>query len=239
MTSLQLDPENLRLGKRVLTLRLRRSKRAKRLILRLAPGEEALILTLPPGVSREQGVAFVQRQEDWIEQRLAQLSHRVPFAEGAFPPLLGEMHEIRHAPEARRGVWREEGCLWVSGSPEHLPRRVKDFLREEARELLRARAREKWNLLPARSARPLGRISVRDTTSRWGSCSSAGNLNFSWRLILAPEPVFDYVVAHEVAHLVHMNHSKDFWKLNDQLTPDMKGARRWLREQGASLLRYG
>lgn len=239
MSSLQLDPGMIRVGDRLLALKVRRSPRAKRLILRLSPDEEALLLTLPAGVTRDAGLAFVRRQEGWIHQRLAALPDRVAFAEGVRLPLLGEEHEIRHAPTARRGVWREPGCLWVSGDADHLPRRVGDFLRAEARDLLRARAREKWSLLPAESARPLRRVSVRDTTSRWGSCSPAGNLNFSWRLIFVPEPVFDYVVAHEVAHLVHMNHSAAFWKLNDSLTPEMRTARRWLKEKGASLLRYG
>lgn len=239
MPSLQLDPDILRLGDRTLAIRLRRSSRAKRMILRVAPGEDMLVLTLPPGVSREQGLTFVQRQEGWIKQRLARLPLRVPFTEGTRLPLLGKLHEIRHVPEARRGVWRDADCLWVSGATEHLARRLTDFLRAEARDLLRARAREKWELLPPQAARPLRQVSVRDTTSRWGSCSSAGNLNFSWRLIFAPEPVFDYVVAHEVAHLVHMNHSPAFWKLNDRLTSDMRSSRRWLRDEGARLLRYG
>jgi len=239
MTSLQLDPSLLLLDGRPVAVRVRRSSRAKRMILRIVHDEEALLLTLPTGVTREAGLDFVRRQQTWIQQRLSKLPDRVPFAEGAKLPLLGEEHEIRHAPEERRGVWREAGCLCVSGKAEHLPRRVSDYLREEARKLLRTRAREKWASLPAGTARPLRRVAVRDTSSRWGSCSSQGNLNFSWRLIFAPEPVFDYVVAHEVAHLVHMNHSPAFWQLNDSLTPDMHYARQWLRSQGARLLRYG
>lgn len=239
MQSVRLEPDILELDARALVLRLRKSPRAKRMILRLAANEDALVLTLPPGVPREEGLAFVRRQEDWIKQRLAERPARVPFAAGVRLPLLGEEHQIRHAPHARRGVWREGGSLWVSGSAEHLPRRLTDFLRNEARELLRARAREKWSLLDPQNARPLRRVTVRDTTSRWGSCSSAGNLNFSWRLIFAPELVFDYVVAHEVAHLVHMNHSPAFWQLNERLTGDMKTARRWLKERGSALLLYG
>ena len=87
--------------------------------------------------------------------------------------------------------------------------------------------------------RPPARISMRDTRSRWGSCSRAGNLNFSWRLVMAPENVLDYVVAHEVAHLRELNHSARFWTLVDTLCPDVKDARWWLRTHGAALHRYG
>jgi predicted metal-dependent hydrolase len=112
---------------------------------------------------------------------------------------------------------------------------VTDFLRHEARRELSARAGEKAQ----RIARRPGRISIRDTQSRWGSCSSDGDISFSWRLILAPEPVLDYVVAHEVSHLVHLDHGPRFWALVEKLAAEVAGPRRWLRRNGGALLRYG
>lgn len=239
MVQKEAQPEILMVDGKAVPLRFRHAPRAKRMTLQLAPAEEALVLSLPPTVSRREGLAFASRQSAWIRDSLARLPRRVPFAAGERLPILGTIHEIQLRPGARRGVWREGGFLLVSGRPEHLARRVRDHLRSEARRLLSERARQKAVLLPQDSGRRLGRVSVRDTVSRWGSCSSRGDLSFSWRLILAPEAVFDYVVAHEVAHLVHLNHSAAFWELNASLTADFRPARRWLRQHGASLLRYG
>lgn len=239
MADKESDHEILLVDGSAVPLRLRRSPRARRLTLRLQPAEGALLLTLPPGVDRREGLAFAARQEGWIRGRLAALPPHIPFAPGSRLPLLGVEHEIRAMPAARRGVWREPGLLLVSGRPEHLARRVEDHLRGEARRLLAERARQKVAALPAGGGRALRRVTVRDTASRWGSCSARGDLSFSWRLILAPETVFDYVVAHEVAHLVHLDHSPAFWALTARLTPDPAGPRRWLRERGAELLRYG
>jgi hypothetical protein len=148
---------------------------------------------------------------------------------------LGQPHVIVHDPAARRGVWRDAGVIRVSGFAEHLPRRVRDFLKREARAMLTERAHDKAGRLD----RPIARISLRDTRSRWGSCSSDGGLSFSWRLILAPEEVLDYVVAHEVAHLMHHDHGAKFWALVTDLTPSVDAPRQWLRAHGPELHRYG
>lgn len=220
------------------TYRLRASARARRITLRLAPRDGSLQVTVPPGVPQRQVLAFLESQSGWIARRRAALPDAIPFAEGSCLPILGQPHHIRHCPDARRGVWLEEGHLNVSGPPAHLPRRVEDFLRRHARQQLAERARLVARQLPPQ-ARPLGRVSVRDTTSRWGSCSANGNLSFSWRLIFAPERVFDYVVVHEVAHLMHLDHSRAFWRLVALMQADFESARGWLRRDGSSLLRYG
>ncbi|MFP4003729.1 MAG: M48 family metallopeptidase, partial [Alphaproteobacteria bacterium] len=144
---------------------------------------------------------------------------------------------IRHRPEARRGVWlnAETGALCVSGGAKHVERRVADWLRREARIDLCARV---WLHAAAIGERP-SRITVRDTKSRWGSCSQEGALSFSWRLILAPPGVLDYVAAHETAHLKYMNHGPRFQALLRRLAPDTERHEGWLREQGPDLHRYG
>ena len=123
----------------------------------------------------------------------------------------------------------------MRGGPDHVARRVRDHLVRFARQELARRAR----IHAARIGRTVNRITVRDTKSRWGSCSASGSLSFSWRLILAPEPVLDYVVAHEVAHLVEMNHSARFWKLVRTMVADPASQRAWLKRHRAELLSYG
>ncbi len=182
-----------------------------------------------------EGLAFATQKADWLLAQLDALPARVPFADGAVIPVLGRDHVIRHVAGARRGVWRHDGEILVSGLAEHLPRRTTDFLRVEARAAIGPLARSK----AAEIDRRVSRLTIRHMTSRWGSCGSDGALCFCWRLILAPEPVFDYVIAHEVAHLRHMNHGPRFWKLVARLTPDLNGARRWLKHNGDALLAYG
>jgi predicted metal-dependent hydrolase len=168
------------------------------------------------------------------------LPQAAPFADGAVVPLRGEPHRITHRRGARGTVWTESDgnggrLLCVAGHVPHLNRRVTDFLRREAKRDLDAASR--------RFARDLGlaidHVSVRDQSSRWGSCSTTGVLSFSWRLILAPSHVLEYLAAHEVAHLVEMNHSARFWRVVNRLVPDHQMAKAWLDAHGADLHRYG
>lgn len=228
-------PHILRTERRSVALDVRRSRRARRITLSVDPASGAVRLMLPQRTALAEGLDFARDKARWIEARLAALPARVAFEVGAEVPYLGRPHVIAHAPDARRGVWREAQVIRVSGFPEHLARRVRDFLLCEARREIAGRVQAKVD----RIGRPVGRITLRDTRSRWGSCSSSGALNFSWRLILAPEAVLDYVVAHEVAHLVHPNHGAGFWALVAELTPAVAAPRRWLRREGAGLFRYG
>ena len=178
---------------------------------------------------------FARRKADWLIAQIDARPPRVPFAEGAVVPVLGVDHVIRHRPGARRGAWREDGTIFVSGFAEHMARRVTDLLKAEAQSEIAPRARAKAAIVK----REIRRIGIRHMTSRWGSCGSDGALCFCWRLILAPEAVLDYVVAHEVAHLRYMNHGPRFWALVARLTPDAKGAQAWLKAHGDTLLAYG
>lgn len=217
------------------SIAVKRSALARRMSLRVDPVGGGIVVVLPPGVAAAEAVRFAQRQQAWIATRLEALPGRIAFADGARVPLLGTPHEIRGAPAARRGVWAEDGVLHVSGRPEHLGRRVRDFLAAEARRQLVPRA----HLLATRLGARVGRVTVRDTRSRWGSCSAAGDLAFSWRLVMAPESVLAYVVAHEVAHLAEMNHGPAFWRHVAALADDPCGSRQWLKAHGPELHRYG
>lgn len=216
-------------------LELRESPRARRMTLRVDPGRGLIQVVIPKGVSEREAVRFVDRHAAWVQSRLAALPPERPFVDGAPVPVLGRDHVVRHDPSLRGAGRRENGELRVGGGPEHTARRVRDLLTAEARRLLTERAHAMAAMLGVR----VKGVSIRDTRSRWGSCSAAGRLSFSWRLILTPEAVFDYVVAHEVAHLVEMNHSPRFWAQVAHLGHDAATARAWLRRHGAALLRFG
>ena len=213
----------------------RRSPRARRVSLRIDPARGAVVVTLPPRAGRRQGMALLQAHSRWVADRLGALAPRVAFEEGAVVPLLGEPHPIRHQPDGVGGVWREGGEIRVSGDAAFLARRVADWLRAEARREITPRALDH----AARVGRSVKRIAIKDPRTRWASCAPDGTLAFSWRLVLAPPWVLDYVVAHEVAHLVEMNHSPRFWAVVRALTPHGEAAKAWLAANGARLLRYG
>ena len=230
-----LRHETLHLAGQPRAVELRTHPKARRLILRLGRDGESLRVTLPPGIPAQHGLAFAARHEAWLQRRLAAVPDRVPFEPDNTIPIRDVPHVIRHRPEARRGVWLAEGALHVSGAAEHVPRRVRDFLIAEARREIVPQAHE----LAERLGRETGRITLRDTRSRWGSCSAKGHLNFCWRLIFAPDWVIAYVVAHEVAHLEHLDHSAAYWRCLRGLTDDVEAPRAWLNTNALRLQRYG
>lgn len=233
--TIQEDTVVLSVAGREIPLRVRHNPRARRLTLRIDPARNGAVVTLPAATSLDEGLAFAKRKSGWLLDRLDRVPQPVPLIDGASVPFLGEPHRIRHTAGTRGLIRRTGGEIRVPGRAEHLPRRLIDWLKREARRELAERAR----ILADRIGKRPGRISVRDTRSRWGSCSANGNLSFCWRLILAPEFVLDYVVAHEVAHLIERNHGPGFWKLVSELTDETDRARSWLRRNGDSLLRYG
>lgn len=212
----------------------RRSSRARRVSLRIDPREGAVVVTLPPRTTRTAGMALLMDHADWVSQRLAALPGQISFVDGAHVPLHGIEHRIAHV-GGRGGVWVEGRQINVGGEPDFLARRVGDYMRAEARRQMSALAAEKS---AAAGVRP-SRVSVKDTKSRWGSCAANRSLAFSWRLVMAPHFVQDYVAAHEVAHLRHMNHGPRFWALVETLTPHTAPAVAWLRNDGPRLLRIG
>ena len=230
-----LEPEVVHLPSGATRVEWRRHARARRVSLRIDPSDGAVIVTLPPRASRRAGMALLMGHADWVSRRIAALPAPVMLADGAEIPIGGMPHRIRHHPDRRGGAWLEERELHVTGQPEFLPRRVVDFLRAEAGRRLSGLVRVK----AAQAALTPTRITIKDTTSRWGSCAPDGALAFSWRLVMAPDFVQDYVAAHEVAHLRHMNHGQAFWKLVAALTAHAPRAMDWLREEGPRLLRVG
>jgi hypothetical protein len=221
-----------------LPVQVRHSRRAGRIALRLHPSQSGIELVVPEGVPIAQAIAFLETRRGWIATQAAKLPPRVPFVDGAMIPVLGVGHRLT-ALGTRRGTppFRiADGAIEVTGAPEHLARRTETGLRDHARRLL---ADKTAGLAHHLGARPLGRVTVGDPASRWGSCNSAGNIKYSWRLVLTPEPVMDYVVAHETAHLAEMNHSPRFWRVVEALYGPYDAERQWLKRNGARLQRYG
>jgi predicted metal-dependent hydrolase len=209
--------------------------RARRLSLRVDPIQGHIVLVKPRRSSRAAAITFALNMAPWIAARLAELAPPIPFLDGVTVPILGLPHTIHHCPDARRGVWKEAGGLYVSGAADHLSRRVHDWFKAEARREITPIAQA----YAQRLGKAIIAISLRDTRSRWGSCTADGKLSFSWRLIMAPLNVIHYVVAHEVAHLCELNHSPRFWHTVDQLIDDRIVPTAWLKLHGGDLHRYG
>jgi predicted metal-dependent hydrolase len=220
---------------RPVNVAVRRNPRARRLYLRIDPVRADVVLVLPRGVGLQEGLRFANDRRGWLAGRLAAMPAHVPFADGTIIPLLGRSVTIRHEPDMRGGVRLDGDALRVPGRAEHLSRRVCDWLKVQARSELASRSRA----CAERVGRTVTRVRIGDPKSRWGSCSARGGLAYSWRLVLAPVEVMDYVVAHEVAHLVEHNHGRRFWAVVDTLTEVSQSARAWLRRYGNTLLRYG
>jgi predicted metal-dependent hydrolase len=221
---------------------LRANKRARRMILKVDPMSREVVITSPTIKGFSQALAFAAKHEAWIARRLAAVPEPVPFAPGAHIPLRGVVHEIVHdaTGSARTPVRIEMGDdapprLVVSGQAPHLSRRVTDWLKKEARRDLTDATMghaAAFGMSPSK-------ISLRDTASRWGSCSTSRVISFSWRLIFAPPFALNYVAAHEAAHLVEHNHGPRFWALVRTRIDDIEQAKNWLNANGSALHRYG
>jgi len=232
-------------GDEIFRIAVKRAATARRFTLRVRAASNDVLLTIPKRSALAEAEKFAASNAAWIGARLRRLPAPLPFEDGVSLPVLGIAHRIVHREGSRGTVWIEQqdaagesSCaflLCVAGDAAHISRRVHDFLKKLAKTEIERRV--------ARHAAAVGktpaRITLRDTSSRWGSCSAAGCLNFSWRLVLAPEFVLDYLTAHEVAHLMHLDHSPRFWRLVRQLSADTDRAEAWLSAHGASLYRYG
>lgn len=233
----------LALGDRSYGVIIAENVRTRRLTLRLLPqpkGDDAFKITVPPDTPLTEIDTFLARHADWAAEQVGARPEPVAIEDGATLPVRGVPTRIVHV-GLGRGLTRlgetadGEPALFVRGEAAHVARRVTDFLKREAKADL--------TVAVTRYAKLLGvtprSITIRDTVSRWGSCSTTGALNFSWRIVLAPPAVLDYLAAHEVAHLREMNHSDRFWAHVQAVMPDMDRHRRWLREHGATLHAVG
>jgi predicted metal-dependent hydrolase len=225
-----LDPSSIEIGGEFFDVLFRRHAQARRLVLRLNADGTAVLVTVPKGVSRARALEFTERSRPWIEERVRSRGGNIHLLPGHSIPFRGIEHEIRHAAK-RRGIveCNSTDCvITVAGELPHVPRRLLDWLKAAAKSDLTA-ASQRYAQLMGVSYR---RITIRDQKTRWGSCSASGDLSYSWRLILAPSYVLDYVAAHEVAHLKHLDHSQRFWRLVLTHCPNAARAKKWLKAHG-------
>jgi len=210
-----------------------RNPKIRRLRLRIDRKKRLPVLVLNNRILEKTGLEFAKKNAGWIGAQMSRLPEKKRFENAAILPLFGQNVVIHHAPDAKRGVWLENGVLWVSGHEEHLPRRVADFIKDEMKKKAKARLAFYGGVLGAR----IGKLTIRDTKSRWGSCNVNGDVSLSWRLAFAPENVMDYVIVHELCHTFEMNHSDRFWKRVAAAFPDFETAEKWLKKNAAFL--YG
>jgi predicted metal-dependent hydrolase len=218
-----------------LAVLLKRHAKARRMTLRQSRDGEHFILTVPRRHNRKAAEAFLNASTGWMAKTRARLPSTIPAAEGASILLRGEKHTITASGRLRGivAVDLEAREISVPGAPSHLKRRLTDWLKREAEKDLRE-ASQRYAAVMNVNVKRLG---VRDQKSRWGSCSSSGVLSYSWRLVMAPPMVLDYVAAHEVAHLREMNHSRRFWRLVLAHCTSARAAKIWLKQHGQSLHR--
>lgn len=219
-------------------LELKLSKRARRVALRLDTSRRVVNLVVPMRFSMRKAELFALQHKDWIRAKLSELPEPVTFTHGAKVPVFGRQRTIEISYDKtlkRSDIYLKENSIFISTNQDNPAGRITRFLKSEARDTLANLANEK----AAEIGKTIKDISIRDPKSRWGSCAPDGRICFSWRLIFAPWESLDYVVAHEVAHLVHMNHGKHFWELCERLSEDYHTGKHWIRNNGHELMRYG
>lgn len=214
-----------------MTVLLRRNARARRFSLRVSRSDGRVSLSLPVWAPESEALAFLREREAWVRQHLQDAPGVQHATIGAMVPICGVPRAVVEG--SGRTARFVDGALQVPSGPREGPR-IKALLSAMARERLSSAVSLHCNTI----CKSPGRMTLRDPRSRWGSCSSNGDLMFSWRLIMAPPEVLDYVAAHEVAHLVEMNHSARFWALCKRLCPATDQHRRWMRANGADLLAW-
>lgn len=215
---------------------LRERKGLKRVTMSFSTKGRHLVLSAPNKTSRKFLHTFIQTHHDWIEQQIQKHgSEPKTFSAGSIVPFKGKNYTLLHEISNKVLIYCEADTLFVRAAQARVDTHMRRWLMKHVTELC--------NEFSLRFAKSLGasinKISIKAMHTRWGSCSSDGNLNYNWRLILAPEEILIYVCAHEVSHLVHMNHSQEFWDTVGLLYPNFEAARAWLKKNGASLYAFG
>lgn len=228
-------PDFLTIKGKELPLIVKETRKAKRFTLRLRPeGTGTVSLTMPVFSSQKQALNFLTKSVPWLEKQASQLESPFIYKPGITLPIFGKPYVLNHFPSRSLRFWLAENHFHIYAPQETLGISVEKSLRQVAKQFFQQRTFIYANQLK----KTVNRITLKNTRSRWGSCSVTGNISYSWRLIFAPENVADYVCAHEVAHLVEMNHSAEFWRIVEGLHPDYKKSRLWLRQNGKMLFQY-
>lgn len=228
------DAQTIDIGNRKIVLRFKRNARAKRMVLRLDTKSSDLVMTLPKRTSLAEALRFAEMSSAWILRTLDKRIKPVAIGHGANIMFRGENLQLQCSGGARGLISAAAGIIYVPGDPLHLERRLKDYFKKQALTDLTEASRRYASAMETK----FSRVTIRDQKTRWGSCSASGALSYSWRLILAPAFVLDYVAAHEVAHLREMNHGPKFWRLVLTHCSHSRAAKEWLKKHGRELHRY-
>lgn len=228
-------PDTLALAGQDVPLAVSRHHNAKRMTLRYDAQRRQVKLTLPPRAPLRLAAAFLQEKHAWLTAQVKRHPQAVGFADGTVIPVLGSNVTLHHSEALRGRAERVDDILHIRCPAASLPKRTEDWLRNTLREEILAEA----TAMAATLGVKFQRLSLRDTSSRWGSCSAEGNLSFCWKLVFAPRHIVSYLVAHEVAHLREMNHSPAFWAEVAKIHPEYKRSRKWLADHTSELHRYG
>ena len=211
------------------------SGRSRRLTLRIDKKDRVAVLTIPKYCSRKKAVSFVESHQDWVLDNLRKIPELKSFKNNDVISLFGKEYKIQHSMiRGNTMLDKKNKILYISGGIEFLHRRVKDFIKKLALEEFTNRSIE----VADKIGKNVHNVCIKDTKSRWSSCSILNNINYSWRLALAPEFVIRYIVALEVSHLKDQDHSAYFWALVEFLEEDAKKGKEWLTENGHLLYMY-
>ena len=227
-----LEEPSVQLEDRVLPIVIRRLANARRMTLRLAPDGSEARISIPPWGRTAEALAFARSRKDWLARQIAAIKPTEPVQAGGRIAYRGDWLVIDHRPDAPRKPRIEEGAIRLGGTTESLGRRLRRWLESEARDIVASDLAHYC----ARAGKEVPHLSLTNARRRWGSCSASGSIRINWRLIMAPDSVRRSVVAHEVAHLVHLDHSPRFHALLGELYEGhIAQANAWLKREGASL----
>jgi predicted metal-dependent hydrolase len=219
----------------LITLVIQSHKLAKRLRLRCDPFQKKVFLTHPEGASNKDINAFFDKAHAWLKQQVHTKYSRTEFKTGSTIPILGVNYLIQHRPGLKPNVWLNDAILTVEGDNNRIQLILGKWLRFHALGILKKKSHEMADKIGV----AVHRVKVRELKSLWGSCAADGSLTYSWRLIMAPIFVLDYICAHEVSHIKERNHGPRFWQLVESICPNYKIAKLWLRNEGKVLFQYG
>jgi predicted metal-dependent hydrolase len=226
------EAPSIQLGDRVLPVIVRRLAQARRMTLRLSPDGAEVRVSIPRWGRTADALAFADMRRDWLAGQLEAIPSAAEPAHGENLPFRGELLRIEHEAKAARRPAVVDGTLRLGGTAESIPARLRRWLQAEARALLEADLADYC----ARAGQPVPSLALTNARRRWGSCAADGSIRINWRLVMAPDFVRRSVVAHEVAHLVHFDHSPRFHALlADLYEGDMDAANRWLKREGRGL----
>ncbi len=221
------EPSKIELNGHEITVK--RNALAKRISLKISQ-RGGIILVLPIKTKIDKAIKFAKSKQDWINENISKIPAPNKITIGSSIPLMGCNSKIIHSGYFGK-TYHEQNNIYVFAKP--------DYIEENVISYLKSLALKKVNAYSEQFSKQTGlkykNISIRDSKTRWGSCSSSGNITFSWRLIMMPDFVMQYVVAHEIAHLKEMNHGQNFWNLVEKIFPDYIKARKWLKQNGRTI----